>query len=202
MNIERFCILIIYAYMKRIMMTITRISHPKTYHQTGNRRQKKGKAGRSKPKTQRKDWSMVWTTVTDTCMFTNLQQQYIWWWPATVPSPLRERERNLFTYICMQRLVHKWFTTDLRFLSCFRLWKGIQGLLSLQVNIFAEPQTTDWNRVKLCREGHTATKSKTLRMEHTRITPSSTNKVTWNTSTCWIQVKSAQHNCQFARHPV
>jgi hypothetical protein len=55
MNIERFCILIIYAYMKRIMMTITRISHPKKYHQTGNRRQKKGKAGRSKPKTQRKD---------------------------------------------------------------------------------------------------------------------------------------------------
>jgi hypothetical protein len=55
MNIESFCILIIYVYMNRIKMMITRISDPKTYHQTGNRRQKKGKAGRSKPKKQRKD---------------------------------------------------------------------------------------------------------------------------------------------------
>jgi hypothetical protein len=55
MNIESFCILIIYMYMNRIKMTITRISDPRTYHQTGNRRQKKGKAGRSKPKKQRKD---------------------------------------------------------------------------------------------------------------------------------------------------
>jgi hypothetical protein len=35
-------------------MTITRILDPKTYHQTGNRRQKKGKAGRSKPKNREK----------------------------------------------------------------------------------------------------------------------------------------------------
>lgn len=108
MNIESFCILIIYMNMNRIKMMITRISDPKTYHQTGNRRQKKGKAGRSKPKKQTKDWSVVWT---DTCMFTNLQQQYIWWWPATVPSPLKEREREIYFRIHVCR---DWYTSGLQ----------------------------------------------------------------------------------------
>lgn len=44
-------------------------------------------------------------------MFTNLQQQYIWWWPATVSSPLKERERKIYLRIHVCR---DWYTSSLQ----------------------------------------------------------------------------------------